>query len=102
MATELESVSGRRVRAIEVFAHALRFFREHVLKVKYKTRSSFSLFPLQDMKLSHPTRHKQSPTIIIHLHFLCKKVCMAQKVALVNTVFIFISAILLLLSGPYK
>ncbi|XP_053485243.1 heat shock 70 kDa protein 12B [Ictalurus furcatus] len=32
MVTELESVSGRRVRAIEVFAHALRFFREHVLK----------------------------------------------------------------------
>ncbi|KAK3566914.1 hypothetical protein QTP86_004937 [Hemibagrus guttatus] len=32
MVTELESVSGRRVRAIEVFAHALRFFREHALK----------------------------------------------------------------------
>lgn len=33
METELEAVSGRRVRAIEVFAHALRFFREHALKV---------------------------------------------------------------------
>ncbi|XP_016119626.1 heat shock 70 kDa protein 12B-like, partial [Sinocyclocheilus grahami] len=32
METELESVSGRRVWAIEVFAHALRFFREHALK----------------------------------------------------------------------
>uniref|UniRef100_A0A671Q7P0 Heat shock 70 kDa protein 12B-like n=1 Tax=Sinocyclocheilus anshuiensis TaxID=1608454 RepID=A0A671Q7P0_9TELE len=32
METELESVSGRRVQAIEVFAHALRFFREHALK----------------------------------------------------------------------
>ncbi|KAL2079494.1 hypothetical protein ACEWY4_025238 [Coilia grayii] len=32
METELEAVSGRRMRAIEVFAHALRFFREHALK----------------------------------------------------------------------
>uniref|UniRef100_A0A8C2AQ45 Heat shock protein 12B n=1 Tax=Cyprinus carpio TaxID=7962 RepID=A0A8C2AQ45_CYPCA len=39
METELESVSGRRVRAIEVFAHALRFFREHVLK-EVKDQSS--------------------------------------------------------------
>lgn len=34
METELEAVNGRRVRAIEVFAHALRFFREHALKVQ--------------------------------------------------------------------
>lgn len=33
METELEAVNGRRVRAVEVFAHALRFFREHALKV---------------------------------------------------------------------
>ena len=33
METELEAVNGRRVRAIEVFAHALHFFREHALKV---------------------------------------------------------------------
>uniref|UniRef100_W5LE52 Heat shock protein 12B n=1 Tax=Astyanax mexicanus TaxID=7994 RepID=W5LE52_ASTMX len=39
MVTELESVSGRRVRAIEVFAHALRFFREHALK-EVKDQSS--------------------------------------------------------------
>ncbi|KAL0969931.1 hypothetical protein UPYG_G00234700 [Umbra pygmaea] len=32
METELEAVSGRKVRAIEVFAHALRFFKEHALK----------------------------------------------------------------------
>ncbi|XP_008315620.1 heat shock 70 kDa protein 12B isoform X2 [Cynoglossus semilaevis] len=32
METELEAVNGRKVRAIEVFAHALRFFREHALK----------------------------------------------------------------------
>lgn len=37
METELEAVNGRRVRAIEVFAHALHFFREHALKVHYKT-----------------------------------------------------------------
>lgn len=37
METELEAVNGRRVRAIEVFAHALRFFREHALKVHLTT-----------------------------------------------------------------
>ncbi len=35
METELEAVNGRRVRAIEVFAHALHFFREHALKVHF-------------------------------------------------------------------
>ncbi|XP_068612270.1 heat shock 70 kDa protein 12B [Brachionichthys hirsutus] len=39
METELGAVSGRRVRAIEVFAHALRFFREHALK-EVKDQSS--------------------------------------------------------------
>uniref|UniRef100_A0A3Q3KC72 Heat shock protein 12B n=1 Tax=Monopterus albus TaxID=43700 RepID=A0A3Q3KC72_MONAL len=39
METELEAVNGRRVRAIEVFAHALRFFREHALK-EVKDQSS--------------------------------------------------------------
>ncbi|XP_030635848.1 heat shock 70 kDa protein 12B [Chanos chanos] len=39
METELEAVSGRKVRAIEVFAHALRFFREHALK-EVKDQSS--------------------------------------------------------------
>uniref|UniRef100_A0AAQ6IEQ6 Heat shock protein 12B n=1 Tax=Anabas testudineus TaxID=64144 RepID=A0AAQ6IEQ6_ANATE len=39
MEKELEAVNGRRVRAIEVFAHALRFFREHALK-EVKDQSS--------------------------------------------------------------
>ncbi|XP_061665034.1 heat shock 70 kDa protein 12B [Syngnathoides biaculeatus] len=39
LATELEAVNGRRVAAIEVFAHALRFFREHALK-EVKEQSS--------------------------------------------------------------
>uniref|UniRef100_A0A3P9MWJ3 Heat shock protein 12B n=3 Tax=Poecilia reticulata TaxID=8081 RepID=A0A3P9MWJ3_POERE len=39
METELEAVNGRKVRAIEVFAHALRFFREHALK-EVKDQSS--------------------------------------------------------------
>uniref|UniRef100_A0A8C9ZVA8 Heat shock protein 12B n=1 Tax=Sander lucioperca TaxID=283035 RepID=A0A8C9ZVA8_SANLU len=39
METELDAVNGRRVRAIEVFAHALRFFREHALK-EVKDQSS--------------------------------------------------------------
>ncbi|TRY54463.1 hypothetical protein DNTS_009180 [Danionella cerebrum] len=42
METELESVSGRRVRAIEVFAHALMFFREHAIK-EVKDQSSSEL-----------------------------------------------------------
>ncbi|XP_034020687.1 LOW QUALITY PROTEIN: heat shock 70 kDa protein 12B [Thalassophryne amazonica] len=42
METELEAVNGRRVRAIEVFAHALRFFREHALK-EVKEQSSSML-----------------------------------------------------------
>nr|XP_015199351.1 PREDICTED: heat shock 70 kDa protein 12B [Lepisosteus oculatus] len=37
--TELEAVNGRKMRAIEVFAHALRFFREHALK-EVKDQSS--------------------------------------------------------------
>ncbi|KAK7909579.1 hypothetical protein WMY93_014263 [Mugilogobius chulae] len=39
METELEAVNGRKVRAIEVFAHALHFFREHALK-EVKEQSS--------------------------------------------------------------
>ncbi|XP_073467215.1 heat shock 70 kDa protein 12B isoform X2 [Aquarana catesbeiana] len=32
MKTELEAVNGRKVQALEVFAHALRFFKEHAIK----------------------------------------------------------------------
>ncbi|XP_072434247.1 heat shock 70 kDa protein 12B-like isoform X3 [Chiloscyllium punctatum] len=32
METELEAVNGKRVKALEVFAHALRYFRKHALK----------------------------------------------------------------------
>ncbi|XP_077598342.1 heat shock 70 kDa protein 12B [Stigmatopora nigra] len=39
METELEAVNGRRATAIEVFAHALRFFREQALK-EVKEQSS--------------------------------------------------------------
>ncbi|XP_041074229.1 heat shock 70 kDa protein 12B isoform X1 [Polyodon spathula] len=42
METELEAMNGRRVKAIEVFAHALRFFREHALK-ELKDQSSSML-----------------------------------------------------------
>lgn len=42
METELEAVNGRKVRAIEVFAHALRFFREHALKVRPWSVSLFT------------------------------------------------------------
>ena len=38
METDLEAVNGRQVRAIEVFGHALRFFREHALKVDPPSR----------------------------------------------------------------
>ncbi|XP_063042324.1 heat shock 70 kDa protein 12B [Engraulis encrasicolus] len=40
METDLEAVSGRRMRAIEVFSHALRFFREHALKEVKEVSSS--------------------------------------------------------------
>ncbi|NXA31365.1 HS12B protein, partial [Eudromia elegans] len=32
MQTELEAVNGKKVRALEVFAHALRFFKQHALQ----------------------------------------------------------------------
>ncbi|XP_010220032.1 PREDICTED: heat shock 70 kDa protein 12B-like [Tinamus guttatus] len=32
MQTELEAVNGRKVRALEVFAHALRFFKQHAVQ----------------------------------------------------------------------
>ncbi|XP_067894460.1 heat shock 70 kDa protein 12B [Heterodontus francisci] len=32
METELEAVNGKRVKALDVFAHALRYFRKHSLK----------------------------------------------------------------------
>lgn len=31
--TELEAVNGKKMLALEVFAHALRFFKEHALQV---------------------------------------------------------------------
>uniref|UniRef100_A0A8C6Z7G6 Heat shock protein family A (Hsp70) member 12B n=1 Tax=Nothoprocta perdicaria TaxID=30464 RepID=A0A8C6Z7G6_NOTPE len=34
MQTELEAVNGKRVRALEVFAHALRFFKQHAVQLQ--------------------------------------------------------------------
>lgn len=31
--TQLEAVNGKQMLALEVFAHALRFFKEHALQV---------------------------------------------------------------------
>lgn len=31
--TQLEAVNGKKMLALEVFAHALRFFKEHALQV---------------------------------------------------------------------
>lgn len=33
--TQLEAVNGKKMPALEVFAHALRFFKEHALQVDY-------------------------------------------------------------------
>jgi len=33
MKTELEAVNGKKMRALEVFAHALRFFKQHAVRV---------------------------------------------------------------------
>lgn len=50
METELEAVNGRRVRAIEVFGHALHFFREHALKVHFQAPvCDCSMVPQEDM-----------------------------------------------------
>lgn len=32
--TQLEAVNGKQMPALEVFAHALRFFKEHALQVR--------------------------------------------------------------------
>lgn len=56
METELEAVNGRRVRAIEVFAHALRFFREHALKVNATPPTPHPLPPRHDMSPSSSPR----------------------------------------------
>lgn len=32
--TQLEAVNGKKMPALEVFAHALRFFKEHALQVR--------------------------------------------------------------------
>uniref|UniRef100_A0A8B9Q0A4 Heat shock protein family A (Hsp70) member 12B n=1 Tax=Apteryx owenii TaxID=8824 RepID=A0A8B9Q0A4_APTOW len=34
MKTELEAVNGKKVQALEVFAHALRFFKQHAVQVR--------------------------------------------------------------------
>lgn len=33
MKTELEAVNGKKMPALEVFAHALRFFKQHAVQV---------------------------------------------------------------------
>lgn len=33
MKTELEAVNGKKMQALEVFAHALRFFKQHAVQV---------------------------------------------------------------------
>ena len=33
--TELHAANGKRVKAIDIFAYALAFFKEQALKVKY-------------------------------------------------------------------
>lgn len=40
MKTELEAVNGKKMQALEVFAHALRFFKQHAVQVGHPgTRS---------------------------------------------------------------
>lgn len=34
MQTELEAVNGKKMQALEVFAHALRFFKQHAVQVR--------------------------------------------------------------------
>lgn len=65
METELEAVNGQRVRAIEVFAHALRFFREHALKVKAPFVPSRPWLDIEDSISSfHQEVKDQSSTVL--------------------------------------
>ena len=34
MKTELEAVNGKKVQALDVFAHALRFFKQQAVQVR--------------------------------------------------------------------
>lgn len=44
MQTELEAVNGKKMQALEVFAHALRFFKQHAVQVGHPgTRARVSL-----------------------------------------------------------
>lgn len=38
--TQLEAVNGKKMLALEVFAHALRFFKEHALQVCCPSQST--------------------------------------------------------------
>lgn len=40
MKTELEAVNGKAVQALEVFAHALRFFRRQAVQVRGAVQAS--------------------------------------------------------------
>lgn len=46
--TQLEAVNGKKMPALEVFAHALRFFKEHALQVRCAPN------PGPPFPLSHP------------------------------------------------
>ncbi len=44
METDLTAANGKKVKALEIFAYALQFFKEQALKVENASLSRFSIF----------------------------------------------------------
>ena len=55
--TQLEAVNGKKMPALEVFAHALRFFREHALQVRHGSVAAVKGPPSLSFPLSPPPAH---------------------------------------------
>lgn len=54
--TQLEAVNGKKMLALEVFAHALRFFKEHALQVCCSSQpTDWDGDILAPCSLPHPT-----------------------------------------------
>lgn len=59
--TQLEAVNGKKMLALEVFAHALRFFKEHALQVCCSSQpADWSRGTLAPYSLPLPSSHPVS------------------------------------------
>lgn len=63
MKTELEAVNGKKMQALEVFAHALRFFKQHAVQVgPHRTQPGL---PAPSLAFSLPERHVVLSTCLL-------------------------------------